>query len=108
MVAPDARFISTNAVPNAANPLHGTFVGVEGAKQFFGGFAELPEPGDFHVTASFGTAMHAALYRTPRHKVRRAGKDFVSDWALVCEVEDGRTGLYHFYEDTEAFANAMT
>lgn len=107
MVAADARFISTNPAPNSANPLHGTFVGIEGAKAFFGGFVDILEPGDFEVTASFGDAEHAASYGTLRHKVRRTGKDFVSDWALICQVKDGQIGLYHFYEDTEALTNAM-
>ncbi len=107
LVAADARFISTNPAPNPANPLHGTFVGVEGAKAFFGGFVNLLEPGDFKVTASFGDAAHVASYGTLRHKVRRTGKDFVSDWALICEIKEGQIGLYHFYEDTEALANAM-
>ncbi len=107
MVAADARFISTNPTANPANPLHGTFVGVEGAKAFFSGFVDLLEPGDFQITASFGDASHAAFYGTLRHKVRRTSRDFVSDWALICEIKDGRIGLYHFYEDTEALANAM-
>lgn len=107
MVAPDARFVSTNPAPNPDNPLHGTFVGVEGAKQFFGGFADLLEPGEFQVAASFGDAGHAAFYGTLRHKARRTGKDFVSDWALICQVRDGQIVLYHFYEDTEALVHAI-
>lgn len=107
MVDPQARFVSTNPAPNAANALHGTFIGVEGAQQFFAGFAELLEPGDFQVTSSFGDDEHAALYGTLRHTVRKTGKAFASDWALICRVTDGRIALYHFYEDTEALFNAM-
>lgn len=107
MIDPGAQFISTNPHSNPANPLHGTFVGIDGAKQFFSGFGDLLEPGDFHVTASFGDAEHAAFYGTLRHKVRKTGKDFASDWALICRVKDDRITLYHFYEDTEALIHAM-
>ncbi|MBV7522558.1 nuclear transport factor 2 family protein [Ensifer sp. ENS12] len=107
MIHPEARFISTSPVSNPANPLHGTFIGVEGAKQFFGGFADLLEPGDFNVTASFGDAEHAAFYGTLRHKVRKTSKEFASDWALICRLRDDRITLYHFYEDTEALLYAM-
>ncbi len=107
LIDTDARFISTNPASNPTNPLHGTFVGVEGAQQFFHVFADLLEPGDFRVTASFGDAEHAAFYGTLRHKVRKTGKDFGSDWALICRVKDDRITLYHFYEDTEALLLAM-
>ncbi len=43
LVDSEARFVSSNPVASPANPLHGTFTGVEGAKQFFGGFVELLE-----------------------------------------------------------------
>ncbi|WP_448205627.1 nuclear transport factor 2 family protein [Azospirillum sp. sgz302134] len=108
MVDPDARFISTRPVPNPNNPLHGTFVGVEGARRFFGGFGELLEPGEFNVDASFADGEHAALYGTLHHKSRKTGKPFSSDWALICRVKDGRIALYHFYEDTEALRDALS
>jgi len=106
-VDPQARFISTNPNKNPNNPVHGTFVGIEGAKQFFSGFSELLEPGDFHVEAAFGDTEHAAFYGTLRHKARTTGKEFASDWALIGRVKDGRITLYHFYEDTEALWNAL-
>ena len=43
MIDPGAQFISTNPHSNPANPLHGTFVGIDGAKQFFSGFGDLLE-----------------------------------------------------------------
>ncbi|WP_437609983.1 nuclear transport factor 2 family protein [Erwinia sp. V71] len=107
LVDPDARFISTRPRPNPHNPLHGTFVGHEGARQFFGGFAELLEPGRFDIESSFAADEHAALYGTLSHKSRKTGKEFSSDWALICKVKDGRITLYHIYEDTEALRDAL-
>ena len=102
-----ARFISARPEPNPHNPLHGIFVGVEGAQRFFGGFSELLEPGEFHVQASFADGEHAALYGRLRHRARSTGKDFASDWALICRVESQRITLYHFYEDSEALRDAL-
>ena len=107
LVAPSARFIATRPTPNPHNPLHGTFVGPEGARQFFAGFAQLLEPGAFHVEAAFGEGPHAALHGTLRHTSRQTGKPFASDWALICQVQDGRLTLYHFFEDTEALRDAL-
>lgn len=108
LVAPEASFISTRPQPNPHNALHGTFVGTEGAKRFFGGFVELLEPGEFNVASAFSEGVHAALYGTLRHKSRQTGKEFASDWALICRVKDGRLTHYHFYEDTEALRDALT
>jgi ketosteroid isomerase-like protein len=107
LVAPDARFIATRPTPNPHNPLHGTFVGPEGARRFFTGFGQLLEPGAFHVEAAFGEGPHAALHGTLRHTSRQTGKPFASDWALICRVQDGRLALYHFFEDTEALREAL-
>ena len=108
LTAPEARFISVSPRASAANPLHGTFVGPEGAKAFFGGFGALLEPGEFSVEAAFGDDHHAALYGQLRHTVRATGKPFVSDWALITRVEGGKLTLYHFYEDSDALTRART
>ncbi len=107
LTSPDAVFISTNPRKNQGNPMHGTFTGQDGATAFFGGFAAVLEPGDFSVTAAFGDRTHAALYGTLEHTVLATGKPFVSDWALITKVEDCKLTLYHFYEDSEALAEAM-
>lgn len=107
LTAPSAVFVSTNPRSNADNRMHGTFIGPDGAAAFFAGFGETLEPGDFEVISAFGDDTHAALYGTLAHTVRATGKPFVSDWALITEIKDGKLTLYHFYEDTEALAKAM-
>ena len=107
LIAPDAVFVSTNPRSNPDNAMHGTFIGHDGAAAFFAGFGATLEPGDFEVTAAFGDDTHAALYGRLAHTVRATGKPFVSDWALITNVKDGKLTLYHFYEDTEALAKAM-
>lgn len=107
LTAPDAIFISTNPRSNPANSMHGTFVGQSGRTAFFSCFADLLEAGDFDVTAAFGDDTHAALYGTLTHTVRATSKPFVSDWSLITRIENGKLTLYHFFEDTEALAEAM-
>lgn len=107
LVALDARFISTRPTPNPRVPIHGTFVGPQGAREFFRLFAEALEPGEFNVTASFGENEHVAMYGTLRHRSRKTGREFASDWALIGRVEEGRVALYHFYEDTQALEEAI-
>ncbi|MEL6388302.1 MAG: nuclear transport factor 2 family protein [Pseudomonadota bacterium] len=107
LISPETVFVSTNPRSNPSNPMHGTFIGHDGAQAFFAGFADILEPGDFEITAAFGDETHAALYGTLRHTVRATGKPFISDWALITRVEDGKLVLYHFYEDTEALAEAL-
>lgn len=107
LISPDAVFVSTNPRSNPGNPMHGTFTGHDGAATFFAGFAEVLEPGDFEVIAAFGDETHAALYGTLGHTVRATGRPFISDWALITRIEDGKIALYHFYEDTEALTEAM-
>lgn len=107
LVSKDAQFISTNPRKNEHNTMHGTFLGHQGAREFFGAFFEVLEPGDFETTDGFGDNKHAAMYGHLAHKVRSTGKVFESDWALIAKVVDGKISLYHFYEDTEALYKAL-
>lgn len=107
LVAPEAQFISARPVSNPRVPVHGTFVGPAGAREFFGLFAELLEPGEFNITASFSEGEHVAMYGNLRHRSRKTGRDFPSNWALICRVQQGQLSLYHFYEDTAALEAAI-
>jgi uncharacterized protein len=107
LVAPDAQFISARPVPNPQIPFQGTFIGPEGARELFRLFAELLEPGEFHVAASFSEGEYVAMNGALRHISRKTGRDFASNWALICRVQGGRLTLYHFYEDTAALEAAI-
>jgi ketosteroid isomerase-like protein len=102
LVAPNAKFISTRPQPNPHNALHGTFIGPEGAKQLFTLFGTLLEPQAFNIEGRFSQGEHAAFYGNFCHINRKTGKEFSSDWALICQIQAGKITLYHMYEDTEA------
>jgi len=82
-------------------------LGPAGAREFFRLFAELLEPGEFNITASFSEGEHVCMYGKLRHRSRTTGRDFPSNWALICRVQQGRLSLYHFYEDTAALEAAI-
>ena len=107
MIAPEARFIGARPEPAAENPLFGTFLGPEGAAEFFTRFGALIEPGGFEIQGKIGDAAGACFYGRFRHTVRATGKPFPSDWALVTRFEGGKLVFYHFYEDTAALMAAM-
>lgn len=107
LVAEDAHFVGSRPTPSATNPIFGTHVGPDGAQAFFSAFAQVLQPGAFDVQARFGQGDHVAMYGTLCHTVRSTGRPFASDWALICVVRDGKLRRYHFYEDTEALAQAM-
>lgn len=107
LVDDNAQFISANPRENPNVPVQGTFIGKEGATKFFQQFGEMLIPGDFHVAASFSEGDHVAMYGNLRHQSRVTGRDFISDWALICRVEAGKLTFYHFYEDTAALEGAI-
>lgn len=107
LVTDDATFVSTRADAHFSNPLHGTFLGRDGARAFFAGFSQLLVPGDFKVQGKFGDSEHSAHYGTLLHHARTTGKPFASDWALICKLRGGKIASYHFYEDSEALALAI-
>lgn len=107
LVGDDATFVSTRTEAHPSNPLHGTFRGRDGALAFFALFSQVLIPGDFQVYGRFGDSEHCAHYGTLLHHVRATGRPFASDWALICKLRGGKIASYHFYEDSEALAEAL-
>lgn len=107
LVADNAQFISARPEPNPNVSVHGTFIGKSGASDFFRLFGEMLEPGEFNVTASFSEGEHVAMYGDLKHRSRKTGRDFPSNWALICRVQNDEISLYHFYEDTAALEAAI-
>ena len=103
----ETKYISTRPVPDVNMPTYGTFIGYAGAQHFFGQFAEMLVPGDFVVESAFSEGEHVAMYGSLCHLSRHTGKEFASDWAMICRVKEGRIALYHFYEDTAALERAI-
>jgi ketosteroid isomerase-like protein len=45
-------------------------------------------------------------YGYMQHRVRKTGRLFKSEWALVCQVKNGRIISYKMFEDTAALRDA--
>lgn len=88
-------------------PYFGERRGREGAAEFFkhlGSDVEFEsfEPGDFIAEGE-----RVVVLGRERGRVRRTGKRFDNDWALVFTVRGGRVAGFRIYENTAAIAGAF-
>ena len=107
MVAEDAIFIPSRPQPSASIPIYGTYHGPEGAAQMFTAFAKVLKPGLFNVETAIDQGEHAVMYGQLQDEGLATGREFISDWALICKVRVGLITHYHFYEDTAALEKAL-
>ncbi|MCK6444480.1 nuclear transport factor 2 family protein [Elstera cyanobacteriorum] len=107
LVHPQARFIGARPTGDARVPLYGTHEGRAGAEHFFRVFAEVLIPGDFEVIGRFGGSGYVTFFGKFCHSARKTGRPFLSDWALVVQIDNGMIRFYHFYEDTAALEAAL-
>lgn len=88
-------------------PLYGSYRGKSGVREFVTSLADNFDTQEFATKHVISEGNHVALWGRFHHKIRSTGRDFVSDWALVCEVENGLIRYYQFYEDTAALEAAF-
>jgi uncharacterized protein len=103
LVAPHATF---EAQGPASVPIYGRFDGHDGVERFIATLRELFDTERFEVRQSSQSDGLAFAYGYMRHRVRRTGEVFRSEWALYCEVRQGRIRTYKMFEDTAALAAA--
>jgi uncharacterized protein len=103
LVAPDATF---EAQGPSSVPIYGRFEGRDGVRRFIATLRELFETERFEVRESTQSDDVAFAYGYMQHRVRRTGQVFRSEWALYCELRDGRVRTYKMFEDTAALAAA--
>jgi uncharacterized protein len=103
LVTPDATF-QAQGPPSV--PIYGRFEGHDGVRRFIATLRELFDTERFdvrHATQSDGLAF---AYGYMQHRVRKTRRVFRSEWALYCEVREGRISTYKIFEDTAALAAA--
>jgi uncharacterized protein len=103
LVTPDAIF-EAQGPPTV--PIYGRFEGHDGVRRFIATLRELFDTERFEVRQSTQSGDIAFAYGYMQHRVRRTGQVFRSEWALYCEVRDGRIRTYKMFEDTAALAAA--
>jgi ketosteroid isomerase-like protein len=103
LVTPDATF-EAQGPPEV--PIYGRFGGHDGVRRFIAILRKLFDTERFEVRQSNQCGEIAFAHGYMQHRVRRTGRVFRSEWALYCEVRDGRIRTYKMFEDTAALAAA--
>ncbi|MGO9996108.1 MAG: nuclear transport factor 2 family protein [Steroidobacteraceae bacterium] len=90
----------------ATVPIYGRFIGHEGVKRFIAALRELFDTEAFEVRKAVEAEGFAFAFGYMQHRLRKTGRVFKSEWALVCEVKGGKILTYKMFEDTAALAAA--
>lgn len=103
---PAATLIAVRAGPPREGQVYGTYTGASGVREFVANLGGAFETKAFtvDVIASEGEVVFAKGAFV--HTVRKTGKTFQSDWALMCRVRGERIVEYRFFEDSAALVAA--
>lgn len=88
-------------------PWYGTYRGLDGARTFLERLGTNVRTQAFTVATLIEQGDTSVAAGHLRHLVPLTDRLFESDWALVCEIRDGRIASYQFFEDTAAAALAF-
>ena len=104
------ELVDENAVFDAQGPksvpVYGRFEGKDGARHFLSILSEIfeTEVFEFYKWGQADNFVFAFGYM--QHHVRKTGRTFKSEWALVCQVKDERISSYKIFENTAALQAA--
>lgn len=87
-------------------PIYGRFEGEAGVKQFLAILAEMFETEVFEIRKWSAIDEFVFAYGYMQHRVRKTGRIFKSEWALVCKLKGDRIISYKMFEDTAALQTA--
>lgn len=90
-----------------AVPWYGTYHGKAGAQTFLSALGGNIEPQQFEIRTLLGQGRTVVAAGYLAHRIPATGRQFASEWALLCTVEDGRIRRYQFFENTAAAAEAF-
>lgn len=94
--------------PGPANvPYFGERRGREGAAEFFRHLGSEVEFESFEPGAFIAEGDRVVVLGRERGRVRRTGKTFDNDWALLFTVRGGKVAGFRIYENTAAIAEAF-
>lgn len=102
-VSEDANFIAVlGDEARERFSFYGNYRGHDGVRQFIKNLGDSYDTQEFTAHKSLGDDEHAVMWGHFKHVIKPTGHLFVSDWALVCAVKEGKITHYQFYEDTAA------
>lgn len=94
------------AGPDAV-PWYGTYSGKAGAQAFLSALGGNVEPQQFDIHLMIAQEETVVVTGYLSHRIPATGKQFTSDWALLCTIEDDRIKRYQFFENTAAAVEAF-
>ena len=103
---PEATIKAVRGGQRSGKALYGTYQGKEGARTFISNLGVTFDTKAFAVESVIGEGDIAFANGTFTHHLKSTAKLFESAWALRVVVKDGKIYEYHFYEDSEKFAEA--
>lgn len=89
-------------------PIYNTFHGKEGVRQFILILGELFDTEVFEIYDVVEKDYWVFATGLMKHRVKKTGKLFECEWALVSKVKDDKIVLYKMFEDTSALERAYT
>jgi ketosteroid isomerase-like protein len=104
------EYVDENSIFEAQGPssvpIYGAFKGHEGVKRFLAILQELFDTEAFEFKKWAEVDNYVFAYGYMQHRVKKTNQVFKSEWALVCQVENGRITSYKMFEDTAALQAA--
>ncbi|MCA1955713.1 nuclear transport factor 2 family protein [Zymomonas sp.] len=104
------QFVHENCVFEAQGPsdvpIYGQYNGHEGVIKFLSILSELFDTEDFKCLEWLDSKNYVFGYGYMQHRVKKTGKLFKSEWALVCKIENNLIISYKIFEDTAALQSA--
>lgn len=87
-------------------PIYGDFHGKQGVIRFIEILGELFDTEAFEIYDARESGDYVFAIGLMKHRVKKTGKLFECEWALVCRIKDGKIISYKMFEDTAALENA--
>ncbi len=104
------ELVHENAVFEAQGPetvpIYGRFEGRDGVQRFLSILSEIFETEAFEFYKWGETDNFVFAFGYMQHHVRKTGKTFKCEWALVCQIKDNHISSYKMFEDTAALQSA--
>ncbi|WP_338664651.1 nuclear transport factor 2 family protein [Pararoseomonas sp. SCSIO 73927] len=88
-------------------PMSGVRRGRDEVRAWMALFPMYFEALEFHIERTFDSGNQAAVTGNLKHRILSTGKEFTSDFAMICSVRDGRISAYNFIEDSYALWRAF-
>lgn len=102
----DAILIAVSESGIEGSRVYGRYEGRVGVESFLKNLSDTFDTQSFVVNQLAGQEALAFAQGHFVHRVRATDKLFSSDWALLCEVENGLITVYRFFEDSASFVQA--